>query len=511
MQRRISPPFLLAAGYALLAIAWAMANPPFLAPDEDAHYRRALGVADGHLVGRVAAYHDAALTPVQAAWAAQTARAVRVPAGLSPTGYGCPVGHPRRSAACQKALRPARRGAWEVTPVGTYEPLPYLLPAAAVSIAQTPASGDRLGRLATVLPWLALVALAAFALWSAEAVGPLLGLLLAVTPTTVFIGASLTGSGLEIGASIAFAAVLLRLVRDDRPLGCLWAAAATSGAVLALSRSLGPAWVLIDVAVVAALAGPGRLREIVRVKPIAASVVGATLSAAVALSLAWEAIYGPRVSIGLDPLQASIGAGRRQLGEALLQAVGSFGYNEVHLPAAPSIVWGAMLAMLVAVAWRAAATRERRVLGVTIAVALVFPVLFFAAVTRHSGFPLQGRHVLPVLVLVPLLAGEVIHRHRRRLQARLLAAAGLATAAGVSAVQLTAWYVDAHRAAVGTRGPWWFAHAASWSPPAGWFTWLFVAALGAIALAAAGPMVTVAHAPQTSPASTDIRLRRMRS
>ncbi len=39
-------------GYALLALAWMVAQPPFSSPDEDHHYVRALGASEGQLAGR---------------------------------------------------------------------------------------------------------------------------------------------------------------------------------------------------------------------------------------------------------------------------------------------------------------------------------------------------------------------------------------------------------------------------------------------------------------------------
>jgi hypothetical protein len=58
-----------------------------------------------------------------------------------------------------------------------------------------------------------------------------------------------------------------------------------------------------------------------------------------------------------------------------------------------------------------------------------------------------------------------------------------------AAVQLVAWYVNAHRSAVGTDGSWLFLGRAEWSPPAGWGTWLAVSVIGALALVAAAVLV----------------------
>ena len=43
---------LVGLGIALMLAAWIGASRPFAPPDEAAHYLRALGLADGQLVGR---------------------------------------------------------------------------------------------------------------------------------------------------------------------------------------------------------------------------------------------------------------------------------------------------------------------------------------------------------------------------------------------------------------------------------------------------------------------------
>ena len=107
------------------------------------------------------------------------------------------------------------------------------------------------------------------------------------------------------------------------------------------------------------------------------------------------------------------------------------------------------------------------------------------------GFGAQGRHVLPVLVLVPLWAGEILRRRPEGL-AWLLPAAGVLWAAG----QAVAWLANARRAAVGTDGSWWFFGAAEWSPPGGWWVWAVLAAAGA----ALGLAATIAARRCTAPA-----------
>jgi hypothetical protein len=99
--------------------------------------------------------------------------------------------------------------------------------------------------------------------------------------------------------------------------------------------------------------------------------------------------------------------------------------------------------------------------------------------------------VLPVLVAIPLLAGEALYRCRDRVAAGRLALLAVAIPLAVALMQVAAWYVNARRYAVGGSGLGWFLGRAVWTPPAGWWTWLAAAVLagvflGAVALAGRG-------------------------
>ena len=55
---------LVVGGYALLLAAWVLGSAPFSSPDEWSHYLRALGIAQGQLVGApVPDYRDPHLDP----------------------------------------------------------------------------------------------------------------------------------------------------------------------------------------------------------------------------------------------------------------------------------------------------------------------------------------------------------------------------------------------------------------------------------------------------------------
>jgi hypothetical protein len=116
-------------------------------------------------------------------------------------------------------------------------------------------------------------------------------------------------------------------------------------------------------------------------------------------------------------------------------------------------------------------------LVLTLAGALFAPVFLYIAVIRHNGWTVQGRHVLPLTAVLPLLAGEVL---ASRVVATARARAwALAAVAGVAVLQGVAWWANAHRSAVGTLGPVWFWRAPEWSPVLGWWPWTGLVLAGA--------------------------------
>jgi hypothetical protein len=159
--------------------------------------------------------------------------------------------------------------------------------------------------------------------------------------------------------------------------------------------------------------------------------------------------------------------------------------------------------------------RDRLVLAGTVAAGVVVSIVVFVTVAR-TGFPMQGRYVLPVVVAVPLLAGELVFRNRGRLpillRIPLLALVAVVAAAG----HFAGWAVNARRSAVGVLGPLWFSGQSQWQPPLGWGPWLLVSVIGSFLLVAAGLMayaerpvaalVVPAGAPDDRPASRTRRL-----
>jgi hypothetical protein len=120
-------------------------------------------------------------------------------------------------------------------------------------------------------------------------------------------------------------------------------------------------------------------------------------------------------------------------------------------------------------------------MAAVVVLALAFPVLSYAWLYRYSGFAMQGRQVLPVLMLIPLAAGEIVHRRLGRDSARVYEWALIGGVAAIAAFQAYAWGYEASGNAGGSDAPAYYA-ASTYSPPGGWAPWIAVAALGTAAL-----------------------------
>jgi hypothetical protein len=454
-----------------------MATQPFAAPDEASHYLRALTITNGHILGPKVPYPPVAgVTPTQMAWADRDTRAVLVPARLSPPNVHCLDGKPDRTGSCLEA-----------TPNGNFPPLAYLLPAVALSASNQSSTGLWLTRVASALPSLALLVLALVLLWSGTG-WSLVGLLAATTPMVLFSSSVLNSSGVEITACLAFAAAVLRITRRPSSVpGWVWVALAVTGAIAILSWPLGLVFVLGDLVLFAALLGRQGAAELISQSRRRVIVSGIVLVCAGVLSLIYSHFSGLGADkVGISPFWSSLHGGLDQLRWVLRDAVGTFGALTVSLPLTAYRVWWLLvLALLVGALWLGA-LRDRLILIAVTVLALLFPVLFYAWFDRFTGFGVQGREVLPPLMLIPLVAGEIIYRRRSRL-ARSRSASWILTGvvALIAVFQAYAWWYNARAAAEAPGTLRFYAHA-HWSPPLGWIPWIILAALGTLLLLSFG-------------------------
>lgn len=511
----LTAPTLLCAAYGLLLLSWAMSNAPFAGADETSHYVRAIAVGDGQLVGPLDPYTTADFpnSPTTLGWLNDATRAVTVPGDKLSRTATCNAFHVLVSAACLDDPAAITGTTVVQNPVGNYQPLPYVLPGLAIDRTDGPFTADRLGRLVSALSCWVFLCLAVRLAWNREAPS-LVGIALAVTPMVLFTASIINPSGLEIATGLAFAAAVLRLRQHERPPAWVWAATAVSGFTLSLSRSPGPVWVVVDLVVLTLLLSWRETGRRLRAQPVAATITLLVLVLGIVLNRIWEGLYGSRLRLTLAEVRALGRPSRTLLDTLFRQQVGNFGWTET--PMSPTLVfaWFALVLLLVVLALVLGTWRERIVLVLTtvgaVAVTIGLQVVFLAG----TGFGAQGRHVLPVTVMVPLLAGHILAEHRTRIPAHprprpqilggsSAAVVGLLVAVLVAVVQVGGWYTNSRRNAVGAAGPRWFFSHPEWQPPLGWYPWLAITvvagALTVIALCLPGGLLPARPGPTDPP------------
>ena len=496
-RRSRLPRILLVGAWAALLAAWVLGNPPGAAPDEQHHVVKALGTVDGQGVGRPLPGPPPAVLPEQQRFAADWARAYRLPGRDSgPVEPGCFAFFVETDASCAAPFPAPADDLYPAGYVGPAPPAPYLLSGLAAEQLDEGAPELLAARAASAAAALALLAAAAAL---APGAARLAGLAVAATPMLLFLAATVGPSGLEVAAALCTTSAALALARgrvaDGAPPGSRWArpgtgaflAVAAGGCVLVLARTLGPVW-LVGVAVLVLLvARPGGRVGLLR--DPRTWLAALPLAAAAAFQSWWILTRTPAASVDLAEARPFLGLAVRRLPEAASQMVGRFGWLDTALPPSLVVGWGVLLLALVLAA---AALGPPRFLLPLAAGLLAVPSLFVlldAVTQRPFGFAVQGRYVLPLAVAVPLLAGEALAtrvRGRGAVARRLGALVVAGLVALTAAVHAVAWWVNARRYATGTDGPWAFWRADTYEPLGGWAPWGAAAAVGVGLLVLAG-------------------------
>ena len=115
-----------------------------------------------------------------------------------------------------------------------------------------------------------------------------------------------------------------------------------------------------------------------------------------------------------------------------------------------------------------------------------------AAAVTLTGTNVQGRWLLPIATIVPLLCVVVIARRQRQASSgRVPAVAAIVLWA---LFQFLAIYVNGRRYAVGPHAPLLFFLHAFWEPPLGWIPWIALALAGATACVIAAARLAITRA-----------------
>lgn len=407
--RRVLPWVGLWALLTLLHATWSSAMPLMASPDEPSHVVRAAAVARGQWSGELG-------PPPQDGSRPGAGTLVMLPSDYAVliTLPNCIAFRPDEAADCQPEVPPATGGLVPVeTFAGQYPPAYYAIvgwPSRFLG-AEAAVYAMRLvsGAVAAALVTLGVVALRRAlgrrgAAWAAA---------VALTPMTLFMGATVNPQALEISAGFAFWACLLALLLPDgRAPGWTVVATAVSGAALVSSRSTGPVWAVAALVVALVLARPGRWRTLLADRRVLAAV-GVGGVAGVAL-VGWVVTHGGVVTgSGLFPEYANpvrtVAAITGHTYEYLLGMIGNFGWLDAPSPPVTTVVWFVAAGALLTVGVAARGPVRSRVALVLAALAVLgAPFALQLPTAADTGIIWQGRYVLPLAVGVPAVAVAVL-------------------------------------------------------------------------------------------------------
>lgn len=424
--------------FILMAACLLFSIPPGASPDEGAHYLRALGAGRGQLI-----LEDIPARPPTSRpdidWLVSQSKQVHLPERLATTSFEC-WAEPHYVGTCREnEASDGEEVTVAETYVGTYPPFSYLPSGLLMRPAGDAISALMLGRFGILLISVMLIGAAVLALHQRGGRLWLLGMICCVTPMVLVLAATLSSSGVETSAGICFMACLLRLSRTGGP-RWVWVTAALSGAILAAVRELGPAWVLLNLVLIVTLSGFGRVKSSWKSGGRAAWILPGALLAGVVASVAWQAVEAVRPDLSrMRPPSLGIG----EIGGLARQVVGVFGPLDTLMPDVAYRLWGTMVIVLVAAAFFSGHIRQRVALLLSILATGVVTLALESVQNVHS-FEVQARHVLPAVVTIILLAGEIVARGPRPgwMNSRLVMPAFALAAA---AVHMTAWYTIGRR------------------------------------------------------------------
>ncbi|PZS18919.1 MAG: hypothetical protein DLM57_05345 [Pseudonocardiales bacterium] len=492
--------------YLLMMLAWAFSNPAGAAPDEPDHLVKALGMARldiGSAYPKPPA--DQRLISIRNA---SISRVVAIPSRLSPAGYACEAFKPDRSAACLPTKRPSGSGRRDVaTALGSYPPFLYVPIGFAAALTATPyhafvAARLVCGLMSAVLIWLGCAHLER---WLGRTA--LFGAVIALTPMTVFVSATVSLSGVEIAGALAVAAIAVTAIRRPESLqeGGTQLLLAGVGAALILSRQLGAVTFGAVIVLLVCRLGWRFFWDLIKAhRPafVSAAVIPIVAVAAVAT---WESRYDHPALTGRPVSGAALGVFSQQAYGIVHSAIGQFGWLDTNMPRWSYAAYLVLLVLLVGLAVLVGSRADRWSLAGWLVATVLLAYVTYATVFFPIAAGLQGRHMLPFFMMVPVLAGVVVaERFGTAAPSAMRRFVGIA-AVVMPALQFVGLYLNARRYAVGANGPMLFFGKSQWHPYLGWAPWLVLGALGAAGLVVvtAGIRPPRIHGPREAVPSVD--------
>ena len=395
MKRRS---ILLGATMFALMVVWSLMTPLFSGPDEPANYIKSAAAIRGEWVGS-----EFAPSMQMSYWT--TYVHVNPQFGtpnLIPWQFASFPDRPGYDIAVEDA--PANDvPTW--TNMGRYPVLPFLFSGVGTLLGPNDLSA-RFARIMTSFVCAMLCAAAVMAMIKRK--NSVVGILASCVPGTIFLASTMNPSAVEICAAIAMWAIAPMVVSGPIE---RWTKIAfvLSGLFLILTRPLGPAFYGF-ILLLSFVASPHRLKLNVLVRDNW-RVFGIHLAAILFAGWWYLTVYSfelsPKISDGIPSIsiRSQIESALRHIPTLLDQAVGNFGWLDSPMPRGALIVACVSLLLLIG---RGMASQSKReisavlVLVTTTVLLVVAQDLNYYSLLRNFGS--QGRHIVPLLVGLPIVA-----------------------------------------------------------------------------------------------------------
>ncbi|MGA1829110.1 DUF2142 domain-containing protein [Microbacterium sp.] len=441
----------------LVLAGWSFASPHMASPDEPAHAAKAAATVRGEFMADESEF--------------KAGRGTFVLPALFQRGWelGCFAFHPDTPANCVPAIEGDLDTPSDVqSHVARYNPLyyaligiPSLFPLSEWTFVAMRLVSAAINAVLIALTMRVLVQLRRPTL-------PLLGAFAAMTPMALFIGSSMTPQGPEIFGSLLVTVTLLALVFEpqaDLLRSRAWILVVGT-AFFALARGLSPVYMFILIVVVLAVAPSYRaVGELLSDRrfwlPLglcAGLTVTGLLYTLLSGSLALGVVFPDPTLTGRDVVVQMV----RNTDYYFEQILGTFGWGDTHLPMWVLVLIGGTALLVGTFGVAFSAWRGRVALAGVLLLSLGLPILVQLASFHEAGLVWQGKYVLPLAMMAPVLAGFLAAHARigEHVNGAILRVA----VAVVAFYQVVAITVNLHRYINGASGPWFEIIPDAWMP-----------------------------------------------
>jgi hypothetical protein len=387
----------IGAAFFALMVVWSFLTPLFSGPDEPSNFIRSAAVVRGEWIGE---NYPASIE--KSYWT--TYVHIDPQFGTANAIPWCFAPFPEKPG-CGIAVEDAPVvdiPTW--TNMGRYPPLPFVISGIGTVFGASNLS-VLMARVMESLVSAMLMACSAYAIMSRKQ--SLVGLLVALTPGTIFLASAMNPSALEICSAIALWSVLPSIHQGQMHDRIIQYIFIVTGVLLIATRPIGIAMYVV-VSVISWVAfGSTKLIPFIKANKVALLIHSLT-----AVLMAWwyVAVYSyqtsPSITAGAEKVSVITQFTRsmNHIPELLDQVVGNFGWLDTPIPR--GALWLYVLCAAIVIIASLNQLRKRSALALTmlsmtvVCVSIAIDMNFYA---MFGWFGAQGRHIAPILVGVPLL------------------------------------------------------------------------------------------------------------